>query len=88
MFCILKKKKYALLMFQNVTQMAKKVILLMIPNEEKWYYLVVKKQSPWLRGITSKHHGDFCFLNCFPPFAAEKNVDCMKRCVKIKIFVM
>ena len=66
----------------------KQVILLMIPNEEKWYYLIVKKLSPWLRGITCKHHGGFCFLNCLPPFETEKNVDCIKRCVKIKIFVM
>ena len=38
----------------------------MIPNEEKecWHYLVVKKVSTLLRGITSKHHGNFYCLNC------------------------
>ena len=39
----------------------KQIILLMISNEEKegWHYLAVKKLSALLRGITSKHHGDF-----------------------------
>ena len=39
----------------------KQIILLMIPNEEKegWRYLAVKKLSTLLRGITSKHYGDF-----------------------------
>ena len=33
----------------------------MISNDEKegWHYLAVKKLSALLRGITSKHHGDF-----------------------------
>ena len=33
----------------------------MISNEENegWHYLAVKKLSALLRGITSKHHGDF-----------------------------
>ena len=35
MFSMLKKKKDILLMFQNMTQIVKKVILLMIPNGEK-----------------------------------------------------
>ena len=53
MFCFLKKKKYFQLVFQNITQLMKKIILLMITNEEKegfedksegrWHYLVVKK---------------------------------------------
>ena len=45
----------------------------MIPNEEKegWHYLTVKKLSTLLRGITSKHHGDFFY----------------EKYVKIKFFV-
>ena len=37
----------------------------MIPSEEKegWHYLVLKRSSTLLRGITSKHHGDFYCLN-------------------------
>ena len=39
----------------------KQIILLMISNEGKkgWHYLEVKHLSALLRGITSKHHGDF-----------------------------
>ena len=44
----------------------------MIPNEEKWHYLAVKKLSTLLRGIISKHHGDFYCLNCLHSFATEK----------------
>ena len=33
--------------------------------------ILVKKLSAFLRGITSKHHGDFYCLNCFHSFATE-----------------
>ena len=35
------------------------IIFLMIPNGEGWHYLTVKRLSALLRGITSKHVGDF-----------------------------
>ena len=37
----------------------------MIPKEGKegWHYSAVQKLSTLLRGITSKHHGDFYCLN-------------------------
>ena len=52
----------------------------MIPNQEKretksegrqanirgrWHYLEFKKLSALLRGITSKHHGDFLLSSFF-----------------------
>ena len=37
------KEKYILLMFQNITQIMKKVILLMIPNGDRRHNLAVKK---------------------------------------------
>ena len=42
----------------------------MIPNEEKegWHYLAVKQLSTPLRGVTSKHHGDFYCSNCLDAF--------------------
>ena len=48
----------------------------MIPNEEKevWHYLAVKKLSTLLRGITSKHHGDFYCLNCPHSFRTENKL--------------
>ena len=41
------------------------VFLLMITDGEKWQYLAVKKLSTLLKGITTKHNGDFYCLNCF-----------------------
>ena len=41
------------------------VILLMITDGEKYHYLAVKSLSALIRGIISKHEGDFYCLNCF-----------------------
>ena len=72
-FCILRKKKYVLLMFQKLIR---KLILLITPNEEKegWHYLVVKKLSTLLRGITSKHQDDFNCLNCLHSYRTENKL--------------
>ena len=37
----------------------KHIILLMNPKGEGWFYIVVKTLSALLRGITSKHDGNF-----------------------------
>ena len=39
----------------------------MIPKGEKegWNYIAIKKLLALLRGIASKHYGDFYCLNCF-----------------------
>ena len=66
----------------------KHVILLMISNGGKrlarsegrrWHYLAVKKRLALLRGITSKHHGDFYCMNCFNSFATENKLRLDKR---------
>ena len=63
-FCILRESKYNLPTFQNMAQVVKKkIILLMILNGEGWYYIVVKILPTLLRGMTSKHRGDFYYLN-------------------------
>ena len=70
-------------------------ILLMIPNREKrkaksegrQHYLAVKKLSALLRGVTSKHYGDFSCMNCFYSFGTKTNLNRIKEYVKIKIFV-
>ena len=60
-------------MFQKLIR---KLILLITPNEEKegWHYLVVKKLSTLLRGITSKHQGDFNCLNCLHSYRTENKL--------------
>ena len=43
----------------------------MTPITEGWHSLAVKKLTALLRGITSKHRGDFYCLNCLHSFATE-----------------
>ena len=40
-----------------------------------------------LRGITSKHDGQIC-LNCPHSFRTEKNLNHIKKYVKVKIFLI
>ena len=47
------------------------VILLTITDAKKWHYLAVKEWSALLRGIISKHEGDFYCLNCFHSYSTK-----------------
>ena len=66
----------------------------MIPNGEKrevrseelWHYLAVHKLSALLRGITSKHQGGFCCLNCIHSFTTEKKLESYKKVCESKDF--
>ena len=88
MFCMLKKKKYILLVFKNTFQMVTQVIFLMISNgEQQWDYLAVKKLSALLRGTTSKRHGHFYCLNSLHSFPTETKLEFHKKVCEIKIFV-
>ena len=51
----------------------------MIRNEEGWHYFTVKKLPVLLRGITSKHHGDFYCLNCLHSFVTENKRESFKK---------
>ena len=55
------------------------VILLMITDGEKWHYLAVKCLFALLRGITSKHEGDFYCLNCFQSYTTEHKLKKHKK---------
>ena len=48
--------------------------------------LGVKKLLALLRGITSKHHGDFYCLNCLHSFAAENKRESHEKVFKNKDF--
>ena len=48
MFCMLKKKRYILLMFENSNRQ-KEVVRLMIPNGKGWHFLAVKKGISFLK---------------------------------------
>ena len=66
----------------------KQIILLMIPNEEKegWHYLAIKKLSTILRGIASKHHGDFYCLNYLHSFRTEIKLKSHEKVCKNRDF--
>ena len=51
------------------------VILLMIRDGEKWHYLTVRSLSALVKGITSKHKGDSCFLNCFHSYRTKESLE-------------
>ena len=59
------------------------IILLMISNGENWHYLAVKSLSRLLRGITSKHGGDYYCLNYFHSYRTENKLNVHKKYVKI-----
>ena len=60
----------------------------MIPNKlkEGWDYLTVKKVSRLLRGITSKHHGDFHCLICLHSFRIENKLKSYEKVCKNEDF--
>ena len=82
-FCILKKKKYLQFLFQKLIRILKNNFL-MIPNEEKegQHYLAAKNPSSLLRGVTSKHHGDFSCLYCLNPFKTENKLNSHEKVCK------
>ena len=45
--------------------------MILLEEEEGQHYLAVKNLSALLRGITSKHKGDFYGLNCRHSFRTE-----------------
>ena len=52
----------------------------MITDEtDNWHYLAVKRISGLLRGITSRHNGDFYYLNCFHSYTTEEKFRKNKR---------
>ena len=67
----------------------KTIILLMIPNKEKegCHYLAVKKIFTLLRGITSKHNGDFYCFNCLHTSRTENKLKSHEKLCKNKVFV-
>ena len=82
MFCMLKKKIYPPFVSKQ-----KQVILLMISIRQKlWHYLAIKILSALLRGIMSKHYGDFYCLNSFHSFRTKNELESHKRICENKDF--
>ena len=58
----------------------------MITNAEGLHYLAVKNLSALLRGITSKHNGNFYCLNCLHSFRTKNKPESHKRACENKDF--
>ena len=80
-FFILKRKKTCLQIIKINWNCERQIIILAIPNIEKenWYYLAVKNLSAFLRGINSKHDGDFYSLNYLQFFRTENKLKFQKK---------
>ena len=76
MFGMLKKKKcFPAYVSKYNSNCEKQVIFLMNLNGEGWHYHVIKKLSALLRGITSKHNGNFYCLSCLHSFARKNKLE-------------
>ena len=85
MFYILKKKKtHPAYISKHNSNCEKQAILLMIPNVK--HCPAIKKLSALLRGITSKHYGDFYCLNCLDLFRRKNKLEAHKKVCKNKDF--
>ena len=69
-----KKINHAYKSKYNLTR-KNQVILLMITDGQTWHYLAVKSLSALLKGITSKHVGDFHCLNCFRAYTTNNKFE-------------
>ena len=87
MFCMLKNKKYILLMFQNITQIVKdKLFFSLFQTENLWHYLAVRKLSLLLITITSNNNGDFYCPNFLHPFGTKNKLESYKIACENKDF--
>ena len=68
-------KIYPAYFLKHNSERKEQVILLLFPNGERWHYTVVKMFPTLLRGITSKHNGDECYLNCFRSFRTKNELE-------------
>ena len=58
----------------------------MVPKAEGWHYLEIKELSAFLRGVTSKHCGDFYCLNSLHIFVTKSKLVSHKEACENKDF--
>ena len=86
MFSMVKNKKYFLLIFQNITQIVKNKQFFNNPRRKKMAFSCSQIIASTIRGIMSKHHGDFYCLRCLHSFTTEKKRESYKRVYENKYF--
>ena len=77
-----KEKIYPVYVSKHNSDRGKQFILLIIPGGERWHYITVKQLPDLLRGIASKHHGDFYYLNHFHSFRTKSKLKSQKSIIK------
>ena len=77
---MLKMIKYILPTFQNITQNV------MIPTKKEWHCIAVKNLSTLLREVTSKHNGDYYFLNCLYSLRTKNKLESHIKAYEKKSF--
>ena len=58
----------------------------MIPSKKEWHCIAVNNLSTLLRGATSKHNGDYYFLNCFYLFRMKNKLESHIKAYENKSF--
>ena len=72
MCCMLKLKNYIPSMFKNIIQSVRKNNSFNYSKRRRMELYCSKKLSALLRGLSSKHDGDFYCLNCPLSFRTKK----------------
>ena len=66
-----KEIRQAYISKHNKTRNTHENLLMITDGTVNWHYLAIRCISGLLRGITSKHNGDFYRLNCFQSYTTE-----------------
>ena len=70
-----KEIRQAYISKHNKTRNIHANLLMITDGTGNWhYYLAIKSISGLLRGVTSKHNGDYYCLNCFQSYTTEKKL--------------
>ena len=80
------EKIYPVYVSKQNSKREKQAFFLMIPKGEGWHYFAVKKLSALLKGIRSKHDGDFYCLNWNHSFRTKYKLESHKKVFKNKDF--
>ena len=81
-----KKWIYVLPTFQNTTKIMRNRSFINDSKQGRMTFPCSKKLLALLRGITSKHDGEFYFLNCLHWLRTKNKIELHKKLCKIKIF--
>ena len=85
-FYVKKKKIYPAYVSKHNSNSEKQIVSWSILRWRKMTLSCTKKLPVLLRGITSKHHSDFYYLNCLHSFATKNRLESHKNLCKNKGF--